>query len=386
MDEVVRHADVETMLQVSRPVSPVMCLRPEVLQARAAEFCRLFPGRVLYAMKCNPHPRVLQALHAGGIAGFDTASVAEMAAVRRLFPSAGCYFHHPVKSRDAIERAYGDFGVRHFVVDHASELEKLISTIGRGDLVVHVRLATPQTLASFNLSSKFGAEPALAADLLRRIDALGLTAGITFHVGSLCRTVEAFGVALRLTGSVLADAGVPIRHLNVGGGFPISYPGLSSPPLDAFIGAVEAGVAGLRLPPDCELIAEPGRALVAEGASLVVQVQMRRDDKLYINDGVYGALMDLRLTDGLNPPVRLLRADGPVEAAAGEEFTIFGPTCDSIDVLPLPWRLPAEVGEGDWIEVGLMGAYSNVFATDFNGLRSDLVVEVDDAPFRALAA
>lgn len=385
MDEVVRHASVETLLEVSKPVSPVLCLRPEILRARAATFCRLFPGRVLYAMKCNPHPLVLDALAAGGVNDFDTASLAEMETVSRLLPGARSYFHHPVKSREAIRRAYDDYGVRHFVVDHPSELEKLVATVGQGDIVVHVRLATPQTLASFNLSAKFGAAPESTVDLLRRIDALGLPAGITFHVGSLCRTVEAFTVALHLVGEVLATAGVGIRFLNVGGGFPVDYPGLAAPPLEGYIRAIESGVRALALPADCELLAEPGRALVAEGASLVVQVQMRRDDRLYINDGVYGSLMDLRLTEGLNPPVRL-RRPGSAMSEDCDDFTIFGPTCDSIDVLPLPWRLPKDAGEGDWIEVGLMGAYSNVFATDFNGLTAPQVAEVADAPFQAMAA
>lgn len=385
MDEVVRHASVETMLQALRPAHPVLCLRPEVIEAHAALFRRHFPGRVLYAMKCNPHPHVLRALHRAGINDFDTASVREMAAVRTLIPEANCYFHHPVKSREAIARAYGDFGIRHFVVDHVSELDKLLDLVG-GDTAVHVRLATPRTLASFDLSGKFGAESEAAVDLLRRIAAVGLESGITFHVGSQCRSVEAFTVALELASNVIESAGVPLRFLNVGGGFPIDYPGLPAPPLERYLETVGAGLRRLALPLECTLLCEPGRALVAEGGSLVVQVQMRRDDRLYINDGIYGALMDLRLTEGLNPPVRLVRLDTPTPAGAERDFIIFGPTCDSIDRLPLPWRLPAEVREGDWIEVGLMGAYSTVFATDFNGLRSAEVVEVADTPFRALAA
>lgn len=385
MEEVVRHASVESMLRALRPAHPVLCLRPDVVQARAALFLQQFPGRVLYAMKCNPHPRVLRALHQAGINDFDTASVREMAEVRALFPDAGCYFHHPVKSREAIARAYDEFGIRHFVVDHVSELDKLLDSVG-GDVAVHVRLATPWTLASFNLSAKFGAEPAAAVDLLRRIAAVGLEGGLTFHVGSQCRTVDAFTVALELSGKVMEAVGVPLRYLNVGGGFPIDYPGLSAPPLEAFLEAVGAGLRQLNLPPDCTLFCEPGRALVAEGGSLVVQVQMRRADRLYINDGVYGGLMDLRLTAGLNPPVRLVRPDAETGRGSEGDFIIYGPTCDSIDVLPLPWRLPDDVREGDWIEVGLMGAYSTVFATDFNGLRSAEVVEVADTPFRALAA
>jgi len=385
MDEVVRHASVETMLRALRPAHPVLCLRPEVMRDRAALFLRQFPGRVLYAMKCNPHPRVLRALHQAGINDFDTASVREMAEVRALFPDAGCYFHHPVKSREAIARAYAEFGIRHFVVDHVSELDKLLDLVG-GNIAVHVRLSTPRALASFDLSAKFGAPPEAAVDLLRRIAAVGLEPGLTFHVGSQCRSVDAFTVALQLSGEVIDTAGVPLRYLNVGGGFPIDYPGLSAPPLEDFLDAVSAALRRLQLPPECALFCEPGRALVAEGGSLVVQVQMRREQRLYINDGVYGALMDLRLTEGMNPPVRLVRLDDATSEGSETEFTIFGPTCDSIDMLPLPWRLPADVREGDWIEVGLMGAYSTVFATDFNGLRSSDVVEVADTPFRALAA
>ncbi|HZD26567.1 MAG TPA: type III PLP-dependent enzyme [Alphaproteobacteria bacterium] len=385
MDKVVRHASVEAMLRALRPAHPVLCLRPEVMQGRARLFRQLFPGRVLYAMKCNPHPHVLKALHQAGINDFDTASVREMAEVRALFPDPRCYFHHPVKSREAIARAYSEFGIRHFVVDHVNELDKLLDIVG-GDVAVHVRLATPPTLAAFHLSAKFGAEPQSAADLLRRIAAVGLKTGLTFHVGSQCRSVDAFTVALELSGRVIDEADVPLRYLNVGGGFPIDYPGLGAPPLEAFLVAVRAALQRLALPTDCVLFCEPGRALVADGGSLVVQVQMRRDDRLYINDGIYGALMDLRLTEGLNPPVRLVRLDEATERTIERDFTIFGPTCDSIDLLPLPWRLPTDVREGDWIEVGLMGAYSTVFATDFNGLRSADVVEVADAPFRALAA
>ncbi len=386
MDQMVHHASVDAMLQALQPSDPVLCLRPKILQSQAALFLMHFPGRVLYSMKCNPHPLVLNALHHAGIRDFETASIPEMVKIEHLFADAGCFFHHPVKSRAAIRQAYETHRVRHFVVDHDSELEKILDILPRRDFTVLVRLATPQTQASIDLSAKFGATPDAAVALLRRISMLGLPAGLTFHVGSQCRSPDAYINALRLAGDVINAAGTPIAVLNVGGGFPVDYPGLAGPELSVYFDAIKDGIERLALPPDCEVMCEPGRALVADAGSLVVQVQMRKEDSLYINDGVYGALMDLRLTKGLNPPVRLCLGDARASTSTFREFTIFGPTCDSLDVLPLPWRLPDTIGEGDWIEIGQLGAYSTVFATDFNGLWRESVVEVLGPPIQTIAA
>jgi len=363
------------------PSYPVMCLRPATLKSRARAFLDGFPGRVLYAVKCNPLPSVLRALHDAGVRDFDTASLPEIAQVSELLPDVECYFHHPVKGRAAIRSAYHVYGVRHFTVDHADELEKVLAETRAGDLAIHVRFATPPAQARFDLSAKFGATPQAAAQLLAAAAGRGLAVGLSFHVGSQCLAPEAYDVALRLAETVIDDAGVELAFLNVGGGFPADYPDMEPPPLEDYFAAIRAGLARLDLPAGCEVLCEPGRALVADGCSLLLQIQLRRGERLYVNDGIYGSLSDLHWTGGLDPPVRLLRLDGPVDERATEAFTIYGPTCDSVDVLPLPWRLPADAREGDWIEVGQMGAYSTAVSTEFNGLKLETFIEVDEPPF-----
>jgi ornithine decarboxylase len=376
-----RYPAVLDLLRDLRPSYPVLCLRSETLAARARAFLDGFPGRVLYAVKCNPLPAVLRAIHAAGVRDFDTASLPEIAEVCELFPDAECYFHHPVKGRAAIRDAYRVHGVRHFTIDHRDELDKVVSETHADDVVIHVRFATPPAHARFDLSAKFGAAPADAADLLEQASGLGLAVGLSFHVGSQCLAPEAYDVALRLAETIIDDAGAPLAYLNVGGGFPVDYPGMEPPPLEDYFEAIRRGLARLELSESCQVLCEPGRALVADGCSLLLQVQLRRGDRLYVNDGVYGALSDLHWTKGLDQPVRLMRLDGPRPSETQAEFTIYGPTCDSLDLLPLPWTLPDDVREGDWVEVGQMGAYSTAVSTNFNGLKLETFVEIDEPPF-----
>lgn len=383
MARAARYPTVMDVLKDLRPGYPVMCLRRETLQARARVFLEGFPGRVLYAVKCNPLPSVLRAFYQAGIRDFDTASLPEIAQVSELFNDAKCYFHHPVKGRAAIRNAYHVYGVRHFTVDHIDELEKVLAETRADDVVIHVRFATPPGHARFDLSAKFGATPVDAADLLEEANRRGLSVGLAFHVGSQCLAPEAYDVALRLAETIIEDAGTPLAYLNVGGGFPADYPGMEPPPLESYFDAIRDGIRRLDLPPSCEVLCEPGRALVADGCSLLLQIQLRRGDRLYVNDGVYGALSDLYWTKDLNPPVRLLRPDGPPPSEEDTAFTVYGPTCDSMDVLPLPWSLPDDAREGDWIEVGQVGAYSTAVSTNFNGLRLETFVEVDEPPFHA---
>ncbi len=371
------YATVEDMVAALSPSYPVYCLRPRTLERNARRFLDGFPGRVLYAVKCNPNPLVLKALHAGGIRHFDTASLPEIALVREQFDDAEAYFHHPVKARAQIATAHHVYGVRHFVIDHAVEFEKVReATGGDDDIVVLVRLATPGGFAEIDLSAKFGASPKYAAELLEMVSGAGLTTGLAFHVGSQCLSAAAYRTAMELVGEVLEGRNAPIRYLDVGGGFPIAYPNMEVAPLESFIEAIEAGRASLDLPAECELMCEPGRALVAEGCSLVTQVQLRKERQLYINDGIFGSLSELVVTN-IVVPARLIRLDGPTSRESAY-FTLFGPTCDSNDVLPRRFRLPADVREGDWIEFGQLGAYSNAAATHFNGFYPETFIEIED--------
>ncbi len=366
---------VDGLVAEMRPEEPVHCIRPAVLAATAAEFVAAFPGDTLYAVKCNPDPAVLRALWEGGVRHFDCASPAEIGLVRQMFPAAEIHFMHPVKARGAIREAWARHGVRDFVLDSAAELAKILAEVAAtgvaGSLGLVVRLALPKGAAVLDLSGKFGAEAEEAIALLRAARPHVARLGVAFHVGSQCLEPLAWRAALGIAGSVIAAAGVAIDVVDVGGGFPVAYPDVKVPALGAFMAEIEAGSEALGLP-GARLWADPGRALVAGGGSVVVQVQARRGDALYINDGVYGSLADAGGL-GFRFPVRCLRADAAANARA---FRLFGPTCDSADVMQGPFWLPEDIGEGDWIEIGQLGAYGACLRTGFNGFDRARIVEV----------
>lgn len=377
-----RYPDVPAMLRAMKPSYPVYCVRRAAFRRAARAFIDDFPGLVLYAVKCNPHPLVLRALYEAGIRHFDTASLPEVGLVWELFDEAEAYFHNPVKSRAAIDMARRVYEVWSYTIDSHEELDKLSATLGPGGgsgepVVIMVRFATPGGFAAYDLSAKFGATPAVAADLLRAVAERGFQAGLAFHVGSQCIHPEAWSIAMRQSGDILERAGVPIRCLNVGGGFPADYPHVAAPALPAFIEAIRRGREEIGLDPSVTLMCEPGRALVADGVSLVVQVHLRKGNMLYINDGIYGSLSET-VTAGLQPPLKLHRPDGAAPQQALAAFKMFGPTCDNTDVLPNPFYLPADVREGDWIEIGQLGAYSNALATRFNGFFPETFLEIED--------
>jgi ornithine decarboxylase len=362
------------LLSHRSPVDPVVCFRPHLIRARARRMLGAFPGDVLYAVKCNDAPEVLRALWDGGVRHFDTASIGEIRAVRALLPEARCHFMHPVKSVGAIAEAYFEHGVRRFVFDHADELAKIVAATGEAkDLELFVRLAVPGEGALLTLTGKFGVGSDEAVALVRAARGFAKAVGITFHVGSQCVDTGAFARAIDLAAEVVRRAG-PVDHLDVGGGFPAVYKG-DEPVFEAFVATIEAAVARHGLV--CRLQCEPGRALVADGASVLARIELRRGQGLYLNDGVYGNLAELKWI-GPQFPLRLLRP-GRTTGARLVGFDLYGPTCDSIDSMPGPHWLPADADDGDWVEVGMMGAYSNALKTRFNGFESDRIAFVEDA-------
>jgi ornithine decarboxylase len=365
---------VDDLVAALRPSDPMICLRPATVQRSAENFVAAFPGDTMYAVKCNPDPTVLKALWEGGVRHFDCASLAEVELIRGLFPAAAIHFMHPIKSRAAIAQSYALHDVRTFVFDSAGELAKILAeTAPAGDLDLVVRLALPPLGAVSDLSAKFGAPHAEAVALLRAARPHAVRLGLSFHVGSQCMDPLAWRAALSLAAAVIHEAGVAIELLDVGGGFPVAYPGLEPPPLGAFMAEIESSVDAMNLPVMPRLWAEPGRALVASGTSVVVQVQGRRGDALYINDGVFGSISDGG-APGFRYPTRLLRGS----QAASQDYVFWGPTCDSNDFMRGPFVLPADAGEGDWIEIGQLGAYSTALRTGFNGFDRAQVVEVRD--------
>ena len=379
---------VDAVVAAMRPTDPLLCLRPAVIAGAARRFVDRFPGDVLYAVKCNPEPRVLRALWAGGVRHFDCASLAEVGLVRKLLPAAELHFMHPVKSRPAIREAFHRYGVTDFALDSADELAKILQeTVPVGlvgdpaKLGLFVRLALPKGAAVYDLSGKFGAPLEEAVDLLRAARPHAARLGISFHVGSQCLDPEAYVRAMALAGEAIARCGVAIDIVDVGGGFPVGYPDMTPPPLDDYIAAIAS--ASETFPAKVALWAEPGRALVAGGGSVVVQVQLRRDDTLYVNDGIYGSLSDAGVLGFRYPARRIRLGEAGNAPAARADFALFGPTCDGADRMSGPFRLPADMREGDWVELGQLGAYGACLRTQFNGFgRADLV-EVADPPMLA---
>lgn len=367
------YASVEDMLAALQPSYPVMCFWPERVRDMARTFQRDFPGTVLYAVKCNPHPMVLAAAHSGGIRDFDAASPTEIALVNELFDDATCYFNHPVKGRAAIETSVRRYGVRDFVVDHPDELAKVMEIAGPG-VTVEVRLRTPGGVATHDLSAKFGADVEQGAELLRAVVRMGGRPAISFHVGSQCLIPSAYRTALEIVSEVIAKADLAVSYINVGGGFPACGDEQTAPPLDTFFEIIRETAQRLGFFETTRLLCEPGRAMVADAASQLVQVHLRKDGQLYLNDGIFGCLSEL-LLGGIRPPMRAIRLHGEL-ASEMRPYVLFGPTCDASDVAPHLFELPVDIAEGDWIEIPKMGAYSNSLQSNFNGFGTDTFVAI----------
>jgi len=379
--DLARYPDPGAMAAALQPAEPVYCLYPHVLRSVARRFLEGFPGRTLYAVKANPDPRVLRALVAAGVRHFDSASLPEIELASGLCPEGTCYFMAPVKLEGAARAAYERHGVHHFVVDHADELDRMLDEIG-GDatsraLVVFVRVATHSEHSTYDLSTKFGAPPAEAPALIERVAARGCEPALAFNVGSLVRRPGAYLEGLETCAGILRAAPAPIRLLDVGGGFPSAYPGYEVAPLEDFFEAIGRVRRELPLAPDAELLGEPGRALVAESVSLLTRVLLRKPDAVYVNDGMWGSLIEPFLSRGrVTFPVRCWRGGAPLEEEP-RRLRVFGPTCDSLDVLPQPFPLPTSICAGDFVEFGTLGAYSLANRTRFNGFYPDAMVAID---------
>ena len=359
-----------------------MILNRSHAAARAARFfVEKFPGKSLYAVKANPSPDLLRVLWAEGITHYDVASIAEVRLVRSVLPEAVLCFMHPVKPRAAIAEAYRVHGVRTFSLDCHDELDKIIAATTQGgvaadDLSLCVRLRVSSEYSELSLAAKFGIDLADAAPLLQAARQVSDCLGICFHVGSQAMTPFAFVQALERVRAAVVDAAVVVDIVDVGGGFPSIYPGMEPPPLEDFFGAIHRASESLPVSYSSELWCEPGRALCAEYSSLVVRVERVRGDKLYINDGAFGALYDAAHL-GWRFPVKCLDA-ARVENARG--FSFYGPTCDDADFMQGPFELPADIAAGDYLEIGMLGAYGATMKTAFNGFDAALAVEVGDEP------
>lgn len=367
--------------RATSPENPVFCRRPHAVARAGAWFCDQFRGRVFYAVKANPADWVLQALWSSGVHQFDVASLAEVRQLRGLFPAAELAFMHPIKPRAAIAEAYRDHGVRIFALDSVAELHKILSATGHaGDLTLLVRLGVSSDLARIALSAKFGVGEDEDVALLTAVRAVAARIGVCFHVGSQAMSPKAFAGALDRCRRAVIRSGVIPDIIDVGGGFPSAYPGMETAPLADYLRSIHEAVEAFPAAGTAELWCEPGRALCAEGASLIVRVDGRRGDTLFINDGLYGALYDAGALDWPFP-VRALSRD----ADSGlTEFSFYGPTCDDDDFLRGPFFLPDHMAEGDFIEVGMLGAYGATMSRSFNGFGTYEHVTLTDDPMMTM--
>ncbi len=357
-------ADPSAYLARLRPDHPVLLFAPHVLEATARRFIAGFPGRVTYAVKANDRPEVLENLGAAGITAFDVASPAEMRAVRAANPAATLHYNNPVRLPYEIETGIA-LGVASWSVDEAGELEKLAAVPRSCE--VAVRFALPVEGAAYHFGDKFGADPATAAALLRKVALEGWTPALSFHPGTQCENPEAWAACIEEAARIAGRAGVRIARLNVGGGFAADRHGMPQN-LEEVFHAIARATARAFGPDAPQLICEPGRAMVAEAFTLATRIKAIRDDGrvVFLNDGIYGGLADLR-DMGLTGRVRVVSPDGVARRGRPVPRVVFGPTCDSLDRLPDGLPLAEDTRAGDYVLFDGMGAYSVAMSTRFNG-------------------
>ncbi|MFW2448222.1 type III PLP-dependent enzyme [Erythrobacter sp. A30-3] len=378
--------DARSVVRALAPDEPIILNRPHAAARAARFFVEKFPGKSLYAVKANPSPDLVQVLWDNGVTHYDVASIAEVRLVRATLPDATLCFMHPVKAPSAIREAYRQHGVKTFSLDSVEELEKIVDACRDDagepaqDLRLCIRLRVSSEYSELSLASKFGCDlteaPALLQEARQHADWLGLC----FHVGSQAMTPFAYVQALERVRIAIGEASVVIDMIDVGGGFPSVYPGMEPPPLEDYFQIIHQNFYNLPIAYNAELWCEPGRALCAEYSSLIVKVEKRRGDELYINDGAYGALFDAAHVDW-KFPVRALEDD---LIKPEMDFAFYGPTCDDADYMQGPFVLPEDIQAGDYIEIGMLGAYGAAMKTDFNGFGAAERIVVQDEPMASL--
>ena len=378
--------DARSVVRALAPDEPIILNRPHAAARAARFFVEKFPGKSLYAVKANPSRDLVQILWDNGVTHYDVASIAEVRLVRATLPEATLCFMHPVKAPSAIREAYRQHGVKTFSLDSVEELEKIVDACRDDagepaqDLRLCIRLRVSSEYSELSLASKFGCDlteaPALLQEARQHADWLGLC----FHVGSQAMTPFAYVQALERVRIAIGEASVVIDMIDVGGGFPSVYPGMEPPPLEDYFQIIHQNFYNLPIAYNAELWCEPGRALCAEYSSLIVKVEKRRGDELYINDGAYGALFDAAHVDW-KFPVRALEDD---LIKPEMDFAFYGPTCDDADYMQGPFVLPEHIQAGDYIEIGMLGAYGAAMKTDFNGFGAAERIVVQDEPMASL--
>ena len=374
---------VNELVNTIRPVNPIYCIRPDSIKSACSWFKSNFPGRILYAVKTNPNEEVIKYIGESGINRFDVASISEIKLIKKILPKARSYYMNTVKSREHIQEAYFNYKIRDFALDTKEELQKIIeATNNAKDLTLYIRVSISNEHAEIDLSKKFGALPGEVLGLLRLAKAHAKKVGLSFHVGSQCMHPISYAKGIREVGNIIKKTKIIPDIINVGGGFPSVYPDLRPQPIENYISEIKKAFDNLKLENKPELLCEPGRALVAECGSSIVKIVLRKKQKLYINDGTYGSLFDAGVLNFILP-TRMI-PNGRMASKKLTAYSLYGPTCDSADYMKGPFVLPNNLKEGDYIELGQLGAYSLTFRTKFNGFYSDQIFEVQDKPIMSM--
>ena len=374
---------VDKLVNQLKPTEPVYCIRRNSIRLASKFFQNKFPGKILYAVKTNPHPVVLQTLLDSGIKHYDVASIKEIETIKNLNPEVECSYMHTVKSREDIKEAYFKYNIKTFALDTKDELIKIIESTNHAKVLrLFVRVSVSNEHAEIDLSKKFGAITSEAAGLLRLGKQYAYKLGLSFHVGSQCMHPISYAKGISEIGNIIKRTKIVPDIINVGGGFPTIYPDLVPQPMQSYFDEIKKGLKNLKLQKLPEIICEPGRSLVAESGSTIVRVNLRKKQKLYINDGTYGTLFDAG-TPNIVYPSRVIK-NGRVISKKLTSFDFYGPTCDSMDYMKGPFILPNNIKENDYIELGQLGAYGLTFRTQFNGFYSDQIFEVEDDPIMTM--
>ena len=375
--------NVNELVNTLRPEYPVYCIRLQSIKTSIEFFKKNFSGRILYAVKTNPNEKILKSIIDNGIENFDVASINEVRLVKKIDPKVKIYFMHTIKNRESIKEAYYQYSVKDFALDSKDELLKILqATNNAKDLNLYVRIAVSNEHAEIDLSRKFGALPSEALGLLRLCREHGKRVGLSFHVGSQCMDKISFSKGIAEIGNIIKKTKIVPDVINVGGGFPSIYPDLRPEPLENYLAEIKKSLNNLKLSKMPEIFCEPGRAIIAESGSTVVKILLRKKQKLYINDGTYGSLFDAGVPNFVFPSKMI--TNGRVVSKKLTSFNFYGPTCDSLDYMKGPFLLPNNIKEGDYIELGQLGAYGTTFRTKFNGFYSDAVYQVDDKPILSM--
>ena len=374
---------VDELVNTIRPEEPIYCIRPNSIKLACEWFKEKFPGNVLYAVKTNPIEDVIKCIGESGINKFDVASINEIKLIKKIFPKSQTFYMNTVKNRQHIKEAYFNYNIKDFALDSKDELQKIIeATNNAKDLTLYIRISISNEHAKIDLSQKFGALPNEVSGLLRLARAHAKKVGLSFHVGSQCMHPISYSKGIREIGNIIKKTKIIPDIINVGGGFPSIYPDLHPQPLENYISEIKKSFNNLKLEKKPELLCEPGRALVAESGSTVVKVLLRKKQKIHINDGTYGSLFDAGVLNFVLP-TRML-PNGGIISKKLTSYSLYGPTCDNADFMKGPFVLPNNLKEGDYIEIGQLGAYSLTFRTKFNGFYSDEIFEVQDKPIMSL--